>query len=732
MVLCQRTQLIRRALRLQQSQQINQSWRLQRPFTLLSIRGHVSTARPIGWYGVDNLHNIEDLHSWREEVEKECERLRKSIGSPESRKDGKLLVHLLDTISARMCLVLDTNEVCASSHENSAVRSAAQASNASLLEFVTRLNMDSNLYDPLAALVDSPSLCQHLTAEEKRTAENLKAEFERDGIHLSVQEKQHMERFQAHVRQAEARFAELEHRRDAEIHLSASQSGELLRYAPQLAWHSSMTQTLPPTFVVKADRTTFNGALRMCPNGDLRKMLYLASMSHASATNLDTLAQLVVTRNALAQALGYLSYASLTTSYRMASCPENVIEFLDSVSASIKQRAEEETRLMRDMMWKSEPERAGEPLAAWDVPFYSNQVLSRDYGALLESTHAYFSVDNCIDGLKLICKSLFGLNLEHVPLAHGEAWADNIEKLRLVDADGTPAGTLYLDLFQRKGKYQNPAHFQVQSSHRRRSIARLTSASPCPQKAELDYQLPSSVLVCSFDPSNRRGLAHGEAVTLFHEFGHALHSLLSRTELQHLSGTRGELDFVETPSQLMEYFCFDKRVLKRFAFHRDTGEPIPDQVIDALRGARYRFAATDLQQQVMYAACDQVLFGKDGKSKVESLEAITEELHLLAKKYTEIEHVKGTYWVTKFSHFANYGAAYYSYTYSKCFASDIWHTCFAKDPLSPQAGQAYREKLLRWGGSKDPNQMLRDLLGREPTPATFIQELAAPEQLSVL
>ncbi|XP_052726529.1 mitochondrial intermediate peptidase, mitochondrial isoform X8 [Vigna angularis] len=256
-------------------------------------------------------------------------------------------------------------------------------------------------------------------------------------------------------------------------------------------------------------------------------------------------------------------------------------------------------------------------------------------------------------------------------------------------------GYLYLDLYSRKGKYPGCAHFAIKGGRR---------------ISQTEYQLPIVALVCNFpgsqNPSAVR-LNHWEVETLFHEFGHALHSLLSRTDYQHFSGTRAVLDFAEIPSNLFEYYAWDYRVLRKFARHYSTGEQIPQKLVESMQGARDMFAATELQRQIFYALVDQTLFGEQPLPHGDISSVVAE----LKGEHTNYGHVEGTHWETRFSHLLNYGAGYYSYLYAKCFAATIWKKLCEEDPLSSTTGFALRTKFLQHGGAREPDALLNDLMG---------------------
>ncbi|CAM9943214.1 unnamed protein product, partial [Phaeothamnion confervicola] len=271
-------------------------------------------------------------------------------------------------------------------------------------------------------------------------------------------------------------------------------------------------------------------------------------------------------------------------------------------------------------------------LAAWDVPHYLGRVKADRCDLDGRVLAAYFPLEACLDGLALVCRSLFGIRLRQVPMMASEGWTPGdpaaVRKLLLEHPTegGGPdglVGTVYLDLHPRPGKYTHAAHFTLRCGCTTHNdvVALVCNFSP-------PTASPSTVSGVggisdgtsgggggTFDGGETSGsggvclLSHSELETLFHEFGHALHSLLSRTEFQHLSGTRAEADFVETPSHLMEYFAWDYRVVKQFARHYRTRELIPEEMMRNLNRSKALFAGIDAQIQILYAALDQELFG---------------------------------------------------------------------------------------------------------------------------
>ncbi|KAJ0099535.1 hypothetical protein Patl1_19934 [Pistacia atlantica] len=469
-------------------------------------------------------------------------------------------------------------------------------------------------------------------------------------------------------------------------------------------------------FRIITEPRTLHSVLQWTSDDEVRKMAFVQgnSVPHANHEVLD---KLIAARHELAQIMGYRSYADFMVQPNMASSPEVVKSFLLEMNKMIKPKADEEFKAIRNFKRKICGQRFVD-LEPWDEAYYAAMMKSSTYNLDSSVVAPYFPLPQCIEGLKVLVESLFGATFHSVPLAPGESWHPAVLKMSLYHPEEGDMGYLYLDLYSRAGKYPGCANFAIKGGRR---------------ISETEYQLPCGTcaiwlslsqthclcivchiavvaLICNFSGSHNSStvrLNHCEVETLFHEFGHALHSLLSRTDYQHFSGTRVVLDFAETPSNLFEYFAWDYRVLRRFAKHYSTGEIIPEKLVNSLQGARDMFAATELQRQIFYALVDQTLFGEQPCPTRDTSSIVAD----LKTQYTSWNHMEGTHWQIRFSHLINYGAGYYSYLYAKCFAATIWQKLCQEDPLSLATGTALRTKLLQHGGAREPAHLLNDLVG---------------------
>ncbi|RUS81155.1 hypothetical protein EGW08_011096, partial [Elysia chlorotica] len=268
-------------------------------------------------------------------------------------------------------------------------------------------------------------------------------------------------------------------------------------------------------------------------------------------------------------------------------------------------------------------------------------------------------------------------------------------------------GYIYCDFFERCGKPNQDCHFTIQGGRRREDGS---------------YQLPIVVLQLSLAGPRASSLpallSPGNVDNLFHEFGHAMHSMLGRTRYQHVTGTRCSTDFAEVPSVLMEYFASEPRVISTFARHYKSGEPMKKSSVKALCDSKKMFAASDMQQQVFFSMLDQVYHGQHPLQG-----STTDIMAQIQKQYYSIDYVENTAWQLRFGHLVGYGARYYAYLVSKSVAAKLWHTCFKQDPFSREMGTKYREEMLAHGGEKHPLKLVEGMLGQKPSVENMVEAL---------
>ncbi|XP_052197196.1 mitochondrial intermediate peptidase, mitochondrial isoform X2 [Diospyros lotus] len=662
---------------------------------------HTSTApefKDTGLYGFDILKSPEGFRRFVDEaIERSGELVTYISGMPSSEE----IIRSMDEISDTVCSVVDSAELCRHTHPDREFVEEANKASMRINEYLHYLNTNHTLYSAVIKAEKDNLLCG---TEAQRTAHSLRVDFEKGGIHLSADKLDRVNQLNIEICQLCRVFNEniiidpgyvdifptsripkpLHHLAKPIYRSRSSTSTEFLK---------TRYNTREKGFRIATEPSTLSSVLQWASDSEVRQVAYVKGNSVPFA-NLGVLDKLIAARHEIAQMLGYKSYAEFAVHPNMAASPEVVMSFLLEMSEIVRPKADEEFK----KIWDFKRERSGQinaELEAWDEAYFTGLMKTSAYSLDSSVVASYFPLLQCIEGLKVLVQLLFGVTLCNIPLAPGESWHPDVLKMLLHHPEEGDLGYLFLDLNSRTGKYPGSAHFAIKGGRR---------------ISETEYQLPVVALVCNFSgsctPASVR-LNHWEVETLFHEFGHALHSLLSRTDYQHFSGTRVVLDLAETPSNLFEYYAWDYRVLKKFARHYSTGETIPEKLVESIQRARKMFAATELQRQIFYALIDQTLHGEQLPLPVDTISIVAD----LKRRHTSWKHVEGTHWHTRFSHLLNYGAGYYSYLYAKCFAATIWEKLCRDDPLSLATGSALRARFLQHGGAKDPANLLNDLVG---------------------
>lgn len=300
-----------------------------------------------------------------------------------------------------------------------------------------------------------------------------------------------------------------------------------------------------------------------------------------------------------------------------------------------------------------------------------------------------------MDGLNIIFNELYRVKMQVDTVISGELWHEDVIKLSIIDEESNAVlGYIYCDLFERPYKQQQECHHTI------RGGCYLPDGS---------YQLPIVVLVMSLpatSESNPSLLSPSMVDNLFHEMGHAMHSMLARTKYQHITGTRCSTDLAEVPSILMEFFASDPRVVSKFAYHHATGQPMPADLMRCWLQSKKVFVASETELQIFYSALDQAYHGSDVGE-----ESTTDVLARIQQNYYSIPYVENTAWQLRFSHLVGYGAKYYSYLVSRAVATAIWTKLFAQEPLLRSAGERYKREVLSHGGGKPADKIAEDVLG---------------------
>lgn len=339
---------------------------------------------------------------------------------------------------------------------------------------------------------------------------------------------------------------------------------------------------------------------------------------------------------------------------------------------------------------------------SWDLRFYETRLRKKEYGVDPFEVAEYLPVDQVLEGLFSITGEVFDLSYEELP--NGKSWHRDARLFAVSDRrSGEPLAQFFMDLHPRQGKFTHAAAWPLR---------------PGRASAEGKVISPVSAIVANL-PKPSAGkpalLQHDDVVTLFHEFGHVLHMSLSKARFTRFSGAQTEWDFVEAPSQIMEHWCWQPEVLRRFARHHQTGEPIPAVLVDQLVAAKNLNTGLFHLRQISYGQLDLRYHGPD---EHKDLDGILRETYSIGL----IPFPEGTFFPASFGHLMEgYDAGYYGYLWAKVLGDDMFSRFEATAPTDPDVGARYRRVILEPNGTVDADVLVRDFLGRAPSSDAFLR-----------
>ena len=436
------------------------------------------------------------------------------------------------------------------------------------------------------------------------------------------------------------------------------------------------------------------------PRRDLREQLRFKFNTVAVEDNRKILEEALQLRQDIAEAFGQPTWAHHRLELRMAKTPERVKEMYDQLHEPLIAKAKDEVAVVAELL---RADTGDETVRVWDWSYYDTQQRKTDYGVDNFEVANYFPLPQVLTGMFELTSEMFGIQFEEIE--DFDRWHEDVQMFAIREsAIGEEIARFYLDLFPREGKYGHAAEFPL---------------IPSRVLEDGSYQNPMCAMVANFTKPTKDSpslLQHSEVETLFHEFGHVLHQNLGRTELARFSGTNTERDFVEAPSQIMQHWIWRPDVLKRFARHYQTGEAIPEQLVEQLVAARNLNRAMWQLRQMTYGWWDQEIHAGPDRD--------LDEINAEGSKISLLPPHEGTFAMASFGHLmGGYDASYYGYMWAEVFGDDMFSRFEEEGVTNPKVGMAYREAVLSRGGSLDADEMLVDFLGREPNNDAFLRKL---------
>jgi thimet oligopeptidase len=619
----------------------------------------------------------------------------------------KNTVVALDDITYEAGLAANRATVIKETNTNSAVRTAAEKAVKAFDDWAVGVDYREDVYKAIKAFADTHP---KLSGEDEKLLKETLRDYRRAGLDLPPDQRKEVEELRKELTRLGTDFEANIVKSNAPVMFSKSDLDGL----PESFFASPGIKTGDDVYTVMANVTwQFNTVQENAKNEATRKQLYLVRETLAKDKNVPLLNQMLALRNEIALRLGYKSWDDYQTEVKMAKTGMNAEKYINDLVAGIQPKFDSEIAELQ----KLKAADANDPNAkimVWDWRYYSNQLNKQKYAIDKEVLRAYFPFQKVLDGMFNIYQSIFGLKFEKIVAP--QKWIDDLQLYMVTDsATGEPLGMFYLDMFPREGKYNHFAQFEI------------ISGKLLPNGK---YQRPIVALLCNFPPASGDApslMTHQDVETLFHEFGHALHSIVTRARYGRFAGTHVPRDFVEAPSQMLQNWVWDKKVLDTFAAdYRDPSKKIPAEIVKKLNDAKLANAGVLYRRQFAFASLDLALHDPHPEEMPYDSVAITNPI--LEKVFLPID--PSTTFVSYFGHLNGYDAGYYGYAWADAIAADM-ATVFekAKDGyLDKQAGMKLRREIYEPGDSRDVNESIEKFLGRKQSIEPFLKQIGIGTQ----
>lgn len=586
--------------------------------------------------------------------------------------------------------------------DSPALREAYNANLPRVTQYWAELGQHAGLFAKYKALRASRAI-QDLSEARRKVIDNELRDFRLGGAELSAEQKPRFMAIQEELASLSAKFEE--NLLDAtNAWTKRIEDAEMLAGVPEDAMRMFRAQAEAvgqPGWLLNLRAPNYLAIMQFCDNRELREEMYRAHATRASEfgpPELDNTAlidRILALRQEEAAMLGFANYAEMSLEPKMARTPAEVIDFLQTLAARARPFAERDMQMLRAFAAQT---LGLTTLEAWDIPWASEKLRKARYAFSEQEVKQYFPAPKVLEGLFKLTETLYGLR---IAAATAPVWHPDVRFYAIYDVDGQLLGQFYLDLYARESK-RGGAWMDDAITRRRKGDA---------------IQIPVAYLNCNFAPpvdGRPALLSHDEVITLFHEFGHGLHHLLTRAEELGVSGINGvEWDAVELPSQFMENFCWEWEVLQMLTAHIDTGAPLPRELFDKMLAAKNFQAGMQMLRQIEFALFDMRLHSEYDP-------ATQTPLQLLDAVRREVAVVFPPAWnrfPNGFSHIfaGGYAAGYYSYKWAEVLSADAYAVFEENGVLNPEIGRRFWSEILGVGGVREAIKSFVAFRGREPT-----------------
>ena len=548
-----------------------------------------------------------------------------------------------------------------------------------------------------------------LTAEEKMLLNNCYEGFVRSGALLDEAGKERLRQLTEEASMLSLQFSQnlLKEQKAFTLHITDEAQLDGLPETAREAAALTAKEMGKQGWVFTLDMPSYSPFMTYSTQRDLREQMYMARMTECThdndENNLEICKRIVNLRREIAQLMGYKTYADYVLKRRMASNARSVYRLLDDLIDAYKPTALKEREEVKKLAHKEV-----EKIKPWDSGFYSHQLQMKRYNLDQEMLRPYFELSKVISGVFGLANRLYGITFKEnkdIPVYHPD-----VKAYEVFDKDGSYLAVFYADFHPRKGKQGGAWMTEYQGQH-----WEMNNEKGKVKSVKENVRPHVSVVMNLTKPTEDKPalLTLGEVETFLHEFGHSLHGMFANTRFESLSGTNVWWDFVELPSQFMENYAIEKEFLRTFAFHYQTGEPMPDELIQRIVKSRNFMAASACLRQVSFGLLDMAYYTK----KDEFTDDIIAFEKKAWKKAILGEQLKNTCMTVQFSHImaGGYAAGYYSYKWAEVLDADAFAVFKKHGIFNQEIAQRFRDEILSKGGTEHPMTLYKRFKGSAPT-----------------
>ncbi len=586
------------------------------------------------------------------------------------------------------------------------LREAYEACLPLLSEYGTWVGQHKGLYEAYKALKASDEFANLNTAQQKSITDALK-DFELSGIGLPADQQKRYGEISKRLSELGSKFSNnvLDATMGWTKHITEEAELAGMPESAMAAAKANAEAKELDGWLLTLEMPSYIPVMTYCDNQALRQEMYEAFVTRASDRgpnagkwdNTEVMAEELKLRHEIARLLGFSSYAEKSLATKMAETPSQVMEFLNNLATKAKPQGEREVEELRQF---SEQECGVTELNLWDIAYYSEKQKQKLFQISDEELRPYFPESKVVAGLFEVLNRVFGMTVTEK--AGVDTWHESVKFFEITDANGELRGSFYLDLYAREHKRGGA---WMDECRVRRTLA------------DGSVQSPVAYLTCNFNKpvGDKPALfTHDEVVTLFHEFGHGIHHMLTQVDVAAVSGINGvPWDAVELPSQFLENWCWEEDALAFISGHYQTGEPLPKEMLDKMLAAKNFQSAMFILRQLEFGLFDFTLHSQYdpdiGAKVLETLADVKSKVAVLPSlEWNRFSHA--------FSHIfaGGYSAGYYSYLWAELLSSDAYSRFEEEGIFNQETGQSFLNNILEMGGSEEPMELFKRFRGREP------------------